>query len=92
MQLTGLCPMMLAPRKRHPATDFDRWADYRQERIDIEIDPGYFAIAERRIAEAQLQRPLFPNREIKLTRISPVPACSVPERDLDGTYVTSNYA
>ena len=27
--------------------------------IGCEIDPGYFAIAERRIAEAQLQLPLL---------------------------------
>ena len=27
--------------------------------IGIELDPGYYAIAERRIAEAQLQLPLF---------------------------------
>jgi len=36
--------------------------------IGIEIDPGYFAIAERRIREAQLQPPLLPNNGIKLTR------------------------
>lgn len=29
--------------------------------IGIELDPGYFAIAERRIAEAQMQLPLFEN-------------------------------
>ena len=27
--------------------------------IGVELDPGYFAIAERRIAEAQLQLPLL---------------------------------
>lgn len=29
--------------------------------IGIEIDPGYFAIAQKRIAEAQMQLPLFPH-------------------------------
>ncbi len=36
--------------------------------IGIEIDPTYFRIAERRIAEAQLQPSLLPNNGIKLTR------------------------
>ena len=35
--------------------------------IGIEIDPGYFAIAQRRIAEAQLQPPLLPNHGFHLT-------------------------
>ena len=32
--------------------------------IGIEIDPGYFAIAERRIREAQMQPPLFPHETV----------------------------
>jgi DNA modification methylase len=35
--------------------------------IGIEIDPGYFAIAQRRIAEAQLQPSLLPNHGFHLT-------------------------
>ena len=35
--------------------------------IGIEIDPGYFAIAKRRIAEAQLQPSLLPNHGFHLT-------------------------
>ena len=35
--------------------------------IGIEIDPTYYAIAQRRIAEAQLQPPLLPNHGFHLT-------------------------
>ena len=36
--------------------------------IGCEIDPTYYAIAQRRIAEAHLQPPLFPHEAAQVTQ------------------------